>query len=88
MQVSEIGQQRHFLLEIICESCEKTHRLHELKSDFMGRLYCTHCNCKNFRIQKRFVTEAKYNTLNGKERIVLTEIVRVKWNGEKTLELD
>lgn len=81
MQVPDIPKPRHFLLEIICESCEKSHRLHELKDDFMGRLYCTHCNCRNFKIQKRFVSEAKYNNLNGKDRIVLKEITRVCHRG-------
>lgn len=88
MQIPDIPEPRHFLLEIVCEQCEKSHRLHELKDDFMGRLYCIHCNCRNFKIQKRLVTEAKYKGLSGKDRIVFKEITRVKWRGKKTLELD
>ena len=81
MEVPEIGKERHFLLEFICEECEKTHRLHQLNNDFMGRMHCIYCNFGYFRIQKRFVTEAKYNNLNGKDRVVLTEITKVKWRG-------
>lgn len=73
-------KKRFFLMLFICETCEKSHRLHKLETDFMGRLHCTHCKGKNFEIKKQFVTEDRFHNLSGKKRIIMQEITRVKYH--------
>lgn len=69
-------QERYFLLNMICEGCNKTNRIHELDNDFIGYLHCPNCKCRDFKLKKQFVSESHFTALKGEERVVLTEITK------------
>ena len=79
-EIEEPRKKRYFMMQFICNECKKSHRLHKLDTDFMGRLHCTHCKSKTFEIKKQFVTEDRFHNLCGKDRIVMQEITRIKYH--------